>query len=460
VKSLILLSLLACTLVYGSSTSTQIKKSKKNLSVMGSAKKKASRKLNKIASDIKQAEAQVHKLDNKLEKLSIEKEKTEKMYQLLKIELDNSEETLAQTNTEIEKKHTIFITLLSEQFSVIFAMKQFNTPTENSIISYEIYNAYKEHNAKELQVLKDEISTLKKSKKSKVRKRNLAKKSIAKFDRTRKTYVKEKAKQKKIMTKLNNDEEKYQAKLQELADKQGSLRNTLAKLNILHTKEVLAARKQAKARKEAMRLEKQRLRKIRKVKILARKKAREAKAAIKLAKTAAAKRAARAKAARAEKEVARVQRKVSISSDRIRKVNSSYNRSKTYKYRGSKTISPLPSGGKLVKKFGTYIDPIYKIKIFNESITLKANSKNAKVQNVLNGKVVFAGKSSMLGKVVVVAHSAKMHTVYAGLSKIAPNIHVGRKIKKGYIVGKVSRKLMFQATKNSKHINPMKLIRI
>jgi murein DD-endopeptidase MepM/ murein hydrolase activator NlpD len=66
----------------------------------------------------------------------------------------------------------------------------------------------------------------------------------------------------------------------------------------------------------------------------------------------------------------------------------------------------------------------------------------------------------MLGKVVVVAHSAKMHTVYAGLSKIAPNIHVGRKIKKGYIVGKVSRKLMFQATKNSKHINPMKLIRI
>jgi len=460
VKSLILWSWLACTFVYAVSTTAQIKNSKKDLSIMGSAKKKANRKLDKIASDIKQASMEVSNLDNKLEKLSIEKEKTEKLYQMLKVELDNSEETLAQTNSEIEKKNKFFATLLSEQFSVIFAMKQFNTPTEKSIISYEVYKAYKKHNAKELQLLKDEIANLKTSKKVKVQKRDTVKKSIAKFDKTRKTYIREKLKQKKLMAKLNTDEEKYQSKLQELADKQGSLRSTLAKLNILHTKEVQDARKRAKARKEAMRLEKLRLRKIRKEKILARKKAREAKAAIKLAKNAAAKRAARAKSARAEKEVVRVQRKVGISSERVRKINSSYSRGTTYKYRGTKTISPLPRGARLIKKFGTYTDPIYKIKIFNESITLKAKNKNSNVQNILNGKVVFAGKSSMLGKVVVVAHSGKIHTVYAGLSKIAPNIHVGRKIKKGYTIGKVSRKLMFQATKNSKHINPMKLIRI
>jgi len=427
---------------------------------MGSAKKKTNRKLDKIASDIKKAEAEVNALDNKLEKLSIEKEKTEKIYQLLKTELENSEATLAQTNSEIENAHHNFITLLSEQFSVIFAMKQFNTPTEKSIISYEVYKAYKAHNAQALQALKNKIATLEKNKKSKVEKRNTVKKSIAKFDKTRKTYMREKEKQVKLMAKLNSDEEKYQAKLQEIADKQGSLRSTLAKLNILHTQEVIEARKIAKARKEAMRLERQRLRKIRKAKIAARKKARKARAAIKLAKTAAAKRAARAKAARAEKEVARVQRKVGISSERVRKVNSSYNREKFYRYTGAKTISPLPDGARLIKKFGTYVDPVYKIKIFNESVTLKATRKNAKVQNVLNGKVVFAGKSSMLGKVVVVAHSGKMHTVYAGLSKIAPNIRVGHKIKKGSVIGKVSRKLMFQATKNSKHINPMKLIRI
>jgi murein DD-endopeptidase MepM/ murein hydrolase activator NlpD len=117
-------------------------------------------------------------------------------------------------------------------------------------------------------------------------------------------------------------------------------------------------------------------------------------------------------------------------------------------------------GARLIKKFGTYVDPIYKIKIFNESITLKSPTVNSKVQNILNGKVVFAGKSSMLGKVVVVSHSRKIHTVYAGLSKIAPTIHVGAKIQKGYVVGKVSEKLIFQATKDSKHINPLKLIKI
>ncbi len=117
------------------------------------------------------------------------------------------------------------------------------------------------------------------------------------------------------------------------------------------------------------------------------------------------------------------------------------------------------SGARLIKKFGTYVDPIYNIKIFNESITLQASS-NSKVQNILNGKVVFAGKSSMLGKVVVVSHSDKIHTVYAGLSKIAPTIHVGTKIQKGYVVGKVNEKLIFQATKDSKHIDPLKLIQI
>jgi len=247
--------------------------------------------------------------------------------------------------------------------------------------------------------------------------------------------------------------------LQNLVDKQASLRSTLAKLNILRTKEVEEARKRAAAKREAMRLEKERMRKIRKAKALARAKAKKAKQALRRAKTDKARKAAKLAAKNAAKEVKTVQKEAKKQSEKIRKINSSYKKSSTYAYKGGKTISPL-SGARLVKKYGTYIDPIYKIKIFNESVTLKAPTSNAKVQNVLNGKVVFAGKSSMLGKVVVVAHSGKMHTVYAGLSKIAPTIHVGSKIKKGYVVGKVTKKLMFQATKNSKHINPMKLIRI
>jgi len=459
VKSLILWSVLITSLVFGASTTTKIKNSKKDLSATDSAKKKASRKLDKIASDIKKADKDINYLDHKLEKLSANKEKTKKEYKILKKELATSEANLAVTSKEIEKKHKAFISLLSNQFSVIFAMQQFENPTQESIISYEVYKAYKKHNAKELKALRTEIATLKKSKKNKRYKRDKTKKAIASIEKKRKLYTKEKAQKEKLITRLGDDEEKYQAKLQNLVDKQTSLRGTLAKLNILHTQEVEDARKRASAKREAIRLEKERIRKIRKAKALAKAKAKKARAAIKLAKTEAARKVARKAAKKAEKEAKIAQTKVYKQSEKVRKINSSYKKSKTYAYRGGKTISPL-SGARLIKKFGTYIDPIYKIKIFNESITLKAPSSNAKVKNVLNGKVVFAGKSSMLGKVVVVAHSGKMHTVYAGLSKIAPTIHVGSKIKRGYVIGKVARKLMFQATKNSKHINPMKLIRI
>ena len=388
-----------------------------------------------------------------------DKDKTQKEYESLKVELNRSKKDFTKTSQELEQKRKAFITLLAEQFSVIFAMEQAHEPTRTSIISQEVYKAYKKHNAKVLASLKSDIGTLKKRKKEKLYLRDKTQKEIKQIVKKREDFAAKKLAKKKLLKKLSGDEEKYNAKLEKIEDKQNSLRSTLAKLNILHTQEVEDARKRAAARKKAMRLEKERKRRIRKEKALARAKAKKAKEAIGLAKTKEAKKAARLAAKKAAKEVEQVEKKAYKQSDKVRKINSSYQKSKVYAYKGGKTMSPIP-GARLIKKFGTYIDPIYKIKIFNESITLKAPAPNTKVQNILNGKVVFAGKSSMLGKVVVVAHSGKIHTVYAGLSKIAPNIRTGRKIKKGYVIGKVASKLMFQATKNSKHINPLKLIRI
>ena len=458
-KSFIFYCFIVILTLQGASTTTKIKDSKKNLSVTKLAKQKTSQKLDKIASDMKKEEKDINFLEKKLEILEQNQEKREKEYLALKKELKDSEKTLSVTKKEIEAKRKAFTSLLAEQFSIVFALQQFEYTTEDSIISYEVYKAYKKSNAKELKALKKEIKTLKKKKEDKEYQRNKTKNSLKRIAKKRDLYHKQKQKKEKLIAKLGVDEEKYQSKLQNLEDKQSSLRSTLANLNILHEQEVEEARKRAAARKEAIRLEKERIRKIRKAKRLAKEKARKARAAIKLAKTKAAKKAARLAAKKAEKASRIAQRKKYKKSAKIKKINSSYKKSKTYAYKGSKTISPLP-GCRLVKRFGTYIDPIYKIKIFNESVTLRAPVANAKVKNVLNGKVVFAGKSSMLGKVVVVAHNGRIHTVYAGLSKIAPTIHVGAKIRKGYVVGKVSHKLMFQATKNSKHINPLKLISI
>jgi len=441
--------------LYGVSTTSKIKNSQKTLSATSSAKKKANRRLEKIAKDIKSAEKDIVFLEKKIDELAESKIKTEKKYEKLKKELSIFEQDFKETSRSLERKRKKFISLLSEQFSIVFAMEQAHEPTRESIILHEVYTAYKKQNTQSLASLRSDISTLKKRKKSKLYLRNKTKKEIASIIKKRDAYAQKKAAKEKLLKKLSVDEEKYNAKLEKIVDKQNSLRSTLAKLNILHAQEVEESRKIAAAKKEAMRLEKERQRKIRKAKALARAKARKAKEDLHKATTEKQ----RVKARLAAKEAEAEKKKVYKKSAKVRQINSSYTKSKTYKYRGAKTMSPL-AGAKVIKKFGTYVDPIYKIKIFNESITLKSNTRNAKVKNILNGKVVFAGKSSMLGKVVVVSHSHKMHTVYAGLSKIAPTIRVGSKIKKGYIVGKVTEKLIFQATKNSKHINPLKLIKI
>jgi len=455
VRSFIVLCFVTIGLLYGASTTSKIKNSKKNLSVTSSAKKQASRKLGKIAKDIKSAEKDIVYLEKKIVNLEKDQEKTQKQYEVLKVELKKSEEELSETAKELKAKAKVFISLLSEQFSIVFAMEHSHAPTQKSILSHEVYSAYKKQNAKVLQTLKSDILALKKSKKRKETLRNKRQNKIKQIVKKRESYAQKKLAKEKLRKKLSVDEEKYNAKLEKIEDKQNSLRATLAKLNILHTQEVEEARERALARKKAMRLEKERQRKVREAKALARVKARKAKEALRKATTKEEKAQARLAAKEAEVE----EKKVYKESEKVRQVNSSYKKSKTYAYRGNKTISPLP-GAKVIKKFGTYVDPIYKIKIFNESITLKAKKKNAKVKNVLNGKVVFSGKSSMLGNVVVVLHSRKIHTVYAGLSKIAPTIRVGAKIKKGYVVGKVNEKLIFQATKNSKHINPLRLIKI
>jgi murein DD-endopeptidase MepM/ murein hydrolase activator NlpD len=447
---------MATSLLLGaSSTVKKITTSKHHLSKVQSEQKRASRRLDKIAKDIKMTEKEIVYLDKKLASLAKDQNETEAAYVRLKQELSTSEKEFKQTAAELEKKRKQFIALLSDRFSVLFAMQKAHEPTRQSIIDREVYKAYKAQNTKMLARLKKEIALLKKKKEDKQYQRNRTKNQLARIIKRRDSYTQKKKQKQQLLKRLAADEEKYTAKLQKIVDRQNALRATLAKLNILRKQEVEEARKRAAARKAALLREQERKRKLRLAKAKVREKARKAKEALKRAKTEEA----RKKAKLAAKEAAEESKKIAKESQKVRNINSSYKKEAVYKYRGGKTISPI-AGAKLIKKFGTYVDPIYKIKIFNESVTLQAPKSDAKVMNVLNGKVVFAGKSSMLGKVVVVAHSGKMHTVYAGLSKIAPTVRVGKKIRRGYVIGKVRSKLLFQATKNSKHINPLKLIRL
>lgn len=423
--------------IASSATEKKIKKSVVSLDKSIKKQKIMSGQLEKIAKDIDKTDRENRTLNKKLQKLSAEFSKNENAYQMSKKELSKYDKSLEEINGRIREKHNIFIKTLADQASIVYAMNQSHEATRKSIVLQEAYILLKKQNSKDLAILEQEIRDKKAKKRKIVSKRKIVKKKIDIISKQREEYKKEREAKHKLLKKLAMDEDKYQSKLKKTIDTQNALKSTLADLNIIKKKEVEEERKIAAAQKAAMRAEKRR-------------KAAERKR----------RRKARAKARKEGKKVVYNTKIKSTPSNRsVKKIGSSYKKSKIYAYHGGKTISPL-SNARVVKRFGSYIDPIYKIHIFNTSVTLKSRTRNAKVKNVLNGKVVFAGHTSMLGQVVVISHSGKMHTVYAGLSKIAPSISKGRRIKKGYVIGKVSHKLIFEATKNSKHINPMSLIRL
>ncbi len=230
--------------------------------------------------------------------------------------------------------------------------------------------------------------------------------TIANIDQKRKELIKTKNENKKALKKLTSAKASYKKELKNLLKRQNALKKTLSRLNIIKIDEIKRA-KEERARKIAF--EKQKI-------------------------------------------------QLNKNLPKVKKHGSSYQAIKTIRYRGRKTIAPLNSYT-ITKKYGTYTDPIYGIKIFNESISLKPKQPNAKVKTVFNGKVIYAAKTAVLDNVVIVEHKKGLHTIYANLSQIAPNIKKGKKIARGATIGRVKDELVFEVTQKTKHINPIRLFK-
>ncbi len=143
---------------------------------------------------------------------------------------------------------------------------------------------------------------------------------------------------------------------------------------------------------------------------------------------------------------------------KVLQVASSYKDIPFIKYTGAKTISPLEYYT-VEQAFGPYHDPVYNMKVFSQSITLISKVPNAVVQNIFEGKVVYAKEaSSMLKKVVIIDHGNDFFTIYSQLDKIAPTVKPGFIVKKGYTIGRVSQRLGLEVTQKDKHIDPLEII--
>lgn len=407
----ILLFLLAIFFSFGANTDEKIKEQKISLKSSQDLEKQLNKKLDDLADDIVKGEANLKTIDSQMANLQTQ------IVELEKSSLDANKELndLNKQNSDLIKNQKgieqNMIKIIADDFSFDLIIPKEYEESSNSIIADEIL-------AKLNLVIKSDFDNLARDYENTLNLIRTQSSKISSIEQSLKAYKQKKVElanlqnsQIKLVANLKRDNEIYKNQLSRLQNQQEEIRKTLEDLKIIAKQE----EQEAKMAEEATKKSRQ-----------------EAQGKTKSNKTQA------------------------DESD-VKQFGSSYQASQVKKYSGERTIAPLDSF--VVKqKFGNYTDPIYNIKIFNESVVLSSNTPDAKVKSVLSGKVVFAKQTPLLDNVVIIENSNGIHTIYAHLSQIAPTIKVGQKVQQGYVIGRVARDLTFEVTQKSYHIDPLQMI--
>ena len=413
-RTFLLILTVCATLFAAGTTANKTQSAKQNLKTKAEQEKKLNKKLDELAKSILSGEENVKTTAEQISALSVQVKELESSAKAA----DASLNTLIAQNKDLvaEQKRieASLLAIISKRFAYDLIVPKNYIESEESIISAEILNSLTKDSQNEVNKIAKDYSKTINSIKSQTDKIGAIKLDLAEFRSKQDKLIALQTKQKKDLAQLKSDKDSYEKELSAIQADQEELRKTLEKLAIIaKNEEEEKARAQQKAKLE------------------------EAK-----------------KAKNNEKLASQSQK---TAKNDVRQVGSSYQMSQVKRYTGAKTIAPLEKFT-LKQAFGDYTDPIYKIKIFNESVVLRSALSDAVVKNVLDGKVVFAKETSLLQKVVIVENKDGIHTIYAHLSKIAPTIKVGSRLKKGYVIGRVERDLTFEVTQKNYHINPMELI--
>lgn len=413
-RAFLLILAVCATLFAAGTTANKTQSAKQNLKTKAEQEKKLNKKLDELAKSILSGEENVKTTAEQISALSVQVKELESSAKAA----DASLNTLIAQNKDLvaEQKRieASLLAIISKRFAYDLIVPKNYIESEESIISAEILNSLTKDSQNEVNKIAKDYSKTINSIKSQTDKIGAIKLDLAEFRSKQDKLIALQTKQKKDLAQLKSDKDSYEKELSAIQADQEELRKTLEKLAIIaKNEEEEKARAQQKAKLE------------------------EAK-----------------KAKNNEKLASQSQK---TAKNDVRQVGSSYQMSQVKRYTGAKTIAPLEKFT-LKQAFGDYTDPIYKIKIFNESVVLRSALSDAVVKNVLDGKVVFAKETSLLQKVVIVENKDGIHTIYAHLSKIAPTIKVGSRLKKGYVIGRVERDLTFEVTQKNYHINPMELI--
>ncbi len=383
-------------MLYGD-TDSKITKTKKDLSYNAQKEKNIKNSLDELSKRIISYQQTVQKIRISMKKLSHDIASGKQKAQIAKKKLKKIDRIIKTLNAKKSKVNKKLVGILAKEikYSILAKNNSFSTNVDDLISSY-INKTYSK-------ILKDKFNKTKMKSLSLKLDLAYAKSEYDKLNSKVKSLTQKKQSllnyeklKKSTISKLEYEKKNYLKKLEFVRKQNSQLTNLLKKLNILKQK--------AKIKRQTI-----------------------------------------------------VLKKDNTNSLEVRRVGNIYNKPPVSSYHGDKTIAPFKRY-KLVRKFGSFVDPTYKIKMFNPNIVLKPiGSKN--VINVLDGKVISITNSPPIGNIIIIENKNGLHTLYAKLTTVAPTIKKGNYIKKGYILGKVKDTLFFEVTKNSTNINPLKLIK-
>ncbi len=437
IKVFFLLFLSANIFLFSSNIDKKIQKNKQILDTSAKKEQSTSLKIKDLAERIESQNTNIINLEKDIKQINTDIDEHQKLLEDAKNKLNDLKSKSSELIKEKTSNEEQIVNTIIEEFSISIALKLASENSLQELIDSEIYTLLSQHSKDKVSKLNNNYNTL--SSNTKTNQKDIDKISsyIDNRQKTKEKLTNLKKKHSSSLVNLEEQHKSYQEELNKVAKQQESLKNLLSDLNILKQEE------------ENKKVEEERKEKLRK--LLAQKKSK-------------APLVEEVKEEQEEQEIqtaeVRNQRYAKNLNLDVRKIGSSTDGVKIVKYKGVSTIAPLKSF-KVIKNFGTYYDPVYKIKLFNESIVLKSDVPKAKVVSVLNGKVVYAKKNAgMLENVVIIQHEGGLHTIYSHLDEISPTLVVGKWIKQGYVVGRDDDSLMFQATKDSSHINPKDLFKI
>ncbi|MEY4504037.1 MAG: hypothetical protein RL154_329 [Pseudomonadota bacterium] len=377
--------------------------------------KKISRSMEEAAKDIieeqdnlKKLDVQIAGLENEIGKLNVEY--THKSQEISAIEAQKAQ--LEKESEEIEKR---LVAIVAKDLSSSMVISQTDPVNESDIIKADISKSLSKVVSQHVKKLKAEyLEKQKQIKELELKAKNI-KGAINTTEKKQTDLEKTKDQKVKLIAKVGDQIKGYRSKLEQLAKEQQQVRATLEQLNILKKQRLAEAKPVPQPKPQAGNTATQ-------------------------------------PAKMADLDIT----ENDLNSD-VKQMGSSYQPTKSAHYAGKKVPAPI-EGFTVVKKFGPYVDPIYKIKVHNDSIQMRSSEPDAIVKNILPGKVVYAKNVAALGNVVIVSHDNDLHSIYAHLSKIAPTVKVGNRIEQGGVVGRVERDLTFEVTKDDTPINPLEVI--